>query len=74
MGNPGLHAEVLHYCTLLAQGAELLVQDSCIEQAIMEQQHQLEQCHQCLQEAQAATRITLLLASNRWELRQPLPP
>ena len=44
MGDPGLHTEVLRYCTLLTQGAELLVQDSCVERAIMEQQHQLDQC------------------------------
>jgi hypothetical protein len=44
MGDPGLHAEVLRYRTLLVQGAELLVQDSHIKHTIMEQQHQLDQC------------------------------
>ena len=53
MGNPGLHAEVLCYHTLLVQGVELLIQDSRVERTIMEQQHQLDQCHHCLREAQA---------------------
>ena len=74
MGDLGLHAEVLCYHTLLVQGAELLMQDSHIERVIIEQQHQLERCCQCLWKAQAAMHITLLLVSDRWELHWPPPP